>query len=187
MSLAQSDSVESLQARGLFVPIPDDLVLVKGSSKKFTEVEPEFVVQSSFFKQVLALTEREFVASYRDTTGLMTRFGSTIVLGLVFGLIFLGVANQNDAIADNFNGHVGAISMLMILSMFASAQPVLLTFPFERPMFLREFTTGTYKAPAYFLSKLLIEVPMTFVQLMVQFIMVYYMTGLQGNFFLEFL
>jgi hypothetical protein len=43
------------------------------------------------------------------------------------------------------------------------------------------------KAPAYFLSKILVELPMTFIQCMVQFVMVYYMIELQGDFMLLFL
>jgi hypothetical protein len=34
--------------------------------------------------------------------------------------------------------------MVLISSMFGPAQSVMLAFPFERPMFLREFATGVY-------------------------------------------
>jgi hypothetical protein len=43
------------------------------------------------------------------------------------------------------------------------------------------------KTPAYFLAKLLIEVPLTFIQCMVQFVLIYYLMALQGDFMLEFL
>jgi len=61
------------------------------------------------------------------------------------GLIFLGVGSKSNGNDGDFNNHVGALSMLMILGLFASAQSVMLSFPFERPMFLREFSTGTCK------------------------------------------
>ena len=47
----------------------------------------------------------------------------------------------------------------MILGLFGSAQSVMLNFPFEKPMFLREFSTGTCKAPLI----VLLFVPLPFI------------------------
>jgi hypothetical protein len=129
--------------------VPSDLALVKGSSKKFEEMELEFVVQSSFIKQVAALATRELTCSLRDTNGLVMRFGATIVLSLVFGLVFLGIGSADNGVIANFDSHVGSISMLMMMAMMGSSQQILVTFPFERPMFLREYTTGTCKSSLY--------------------------------------
>ena len=101
--------------------------------------------QSSFPKQVYALTERELQSTFRDTGSLITKFGTTIFLSLLFGLIFLGVGGEDNGEAKKFNAHTGAIAMIMIATMFASSDPILLSFPFERPIFLREYTTGTCK------------------------------------------
>ena len=79
----------------------------------------------------------------RDTTSLATRFGITILLSLIFGLIFLGAGGRDDSLDVNFNSHFGTITMVLIDAMFGPAQSVMLAFPFERPMFLREFATGT--------------------------------------------
>jgi hypothetical protein len=35
--------------------------------------------------------------------------------------------------------------MVLISGMFGQAQPVMLSFPYERPMFMREYSTGTCK------------------------------------------
>jgi len=74
--------------------------------------------------------------------------------------------------------------MLIICSLFGSGQSVLLAFPFERPMILREYVTGTYDITAYFISKVVIETPVTFAQMLLQWIIAYFMIGLQGNFIL---
>ena len=79
----------------------------------------------------------------RDTTSLATRFGITILLSIIFGLIFLGAGARDDSLDENFNSHFGAITMVLIDSMFGPSQSVMLAFPFERPMFLREVATGT--------------------------------------------
>lgn len=139
-------------------------------------------VKSSFAKQIYWLSRREMFNVYRDTTSLTARFGITIFLSIIFGVIFLNAGGRDDSIDVNFNSHFGAITMVLISSMFGPAQSVMLAFPFERPMFLREFATGTYRATSYFLTKTFLEIPLTFVQTLVQFIICYFMINLQGNF-----
>ena len=56
----------------------------------------------------------------------------------------------------------------------------MLMFPFERPMFMREYSTGTYSASMYYASKIAIELPLTFLQIIVQYLLVYYMIGFKG-------
>lgn len=98
--------------------------------------------------------------------------------------------------------------MVLISGMFGQAQPVMLSFPYERPMFMREYSTGTCKyllrAPVaarvidclspplspisldgvvpYFLSKIFLELPMTFMQSLITLLICYYMIGFQGEF-----
>ena len=55
-------------------------------------------------------------------------------------------------------------------------------FPFERPMFMREYATGTYSAFTYFITKTLLDAPLTLATTLVQYILCYFMLGLQGNF-----
>ncbi|GHP11457.1 hypothetical protein PPROV_001018500 [Pycnococcus provasolii] len=66
--------------------------------------------------------------------------------------------------------------------MFGAAQPALLAFPVERPIFLREYSAGTYSSIAYFFSKLSVELPMSFTQTLVAWTVMYWMIGFQGNF-----
>ena len=58
--------------------------------------------------------------------------------------------------------------MVSIATMFGSAQPTMFAIPFERPMFMREYSTGTYGAPAYFIAKAFIELPVVYAQTIVQ-------------------
>jgi len=149
---------------------------------KWNAEEITFTVVSTFVRQFMMLTYREFLNTIRDTASLGARFGGTIFLNLLFGLIFLNAGKGNNGNSEDINAHFGALMMVMIFCMFGAAQPVALAFPQERPMFLREFTSNTYNAPAYFLSKLMIEAPLSFLQTLVSFILVYFMIGLKGNF-----
>ena len=87
------------------------------------------------------------------------------------------------------------------------AQPVVLAFPLERPVFIREYANGVYGVSSYFLSKMLAEVPVYLCQTCLIYFVVYaavpvgivscssplgslfvaccsyWLTGLEGNFF----
>lgn len=118
----------------------------------------------------------------RDKASLIGRFGVTIFLNLLFGLIFQGSGARDSAKPDGLSSHFGALVMVAISSMFGTAQPVMLAFPLERPVFLREYSTGTYSCSAYFLSKGLVEVALAFVQNLVAYALVYPLLELQGDF-----
>lgn len=151
--------------------------------------EDGYSVQASatFSKQVYLLSARELVDTYRDVASLASRFGITILLNLLFGLIFLGAGAKDNSNTENFSAHFGAVTMVSIFSMFGAAQPVMLAFPFQRPLFMREYSTGTYGPVAYFLSKLALELPMTFLQTVVQYIVAFFLIDFQGSFIYEVL
>ena len=46
-----------------------------------------------------------------------------------------------------------------------TAQPALLAFPEERPVFLREYSTNHYAVGSYFVSRLIVEAVITFIQM----------------------
>jgi ABC-type multidrug transport system permease subunit len=148
----------------------------------FQAVDFEPPVTAGFWLQLKSLVTREFQSVVRDKGALIGRFGVTIFLNALFGVIFWKAGEKDDGDRVNFMGHFGALTMVVISSMFGSAQPVMLMFPFERPMFMREYSTGTYGAFAYFVTKTLADLPMTFLQTIVQYVIVYFMIGFQGNF-----
>ena len=69
-----------------------------------------------------------------------------------------------------------------MVSMFGTALPTLISFPDERPVFLREFSTNHYSVVSYFISKLTMEALITFVQVVEILLIVYYMVNLQVRF-----
>lgn len=189
MTLIQQDSLPDLQQSGLVMTIPDKFANeaeVK-SSRKLEVESVKFVAQSGWFKQLYYITAREARNVIRDVPSLIGRFGITIFLNLLYGLIFFRAGGKGDSNNDDFNSHVGAISMIVISALFGSSQSVLLSFPSERPMILREYATGTYNITAYFVSKMLWELPMTFVQMIVQFLLVFYLCDLRGDFIIQVL
>eukprot|EP00401_Gymnodinium_catenatum_P075344 CAMPEP_0117490148 /NCGR_PEP_ID=MMETSP0784-20121206/17401_1 /TAXON_ID=39447 /ORGANISM="" /LENGTH=566 /DNA_ID=CAMNT_0005284897 /DNA_START=284 /DNA_END=1984 /DNA_ORIENTATION=- len=147
------------------------------------ENAPHAVARHSFFLQLAFLFRRETREVYRNRIGLVMRFAVNGVMGLLFACIFQGIGGK-DAQMGGLQGHFGAICNLMIGTMFGSAQPLLLQFPSERPVFLREYAANMYGVIPYFLSKTLVELPVTLLVAIESWLIGYWVMGLQGNFFL---
>jgi hypothetical protein len=69
---------------------------------------------------------------------------------------------------QNVQSTFGALVMTFMMGMFGTAQPALLSFPEERPVFLREYSTDHYSVGSYFLSRLTMEAVITCLQICIQ-------------------
>ena len=61
----------------------------------------------------------------------------------MIGLIFLNAGARDDSDDSNHTAHFGAIMAVLVFSMFGPAQSIIVAFPYERPIFMREYATGT--------------------------------------------
>lgn len=133
-----------------------------------------------FGTQLKMLIQRETRSVYRNKPALIARFATTAVLNLLFGCIFFEAGKLGNT-PDEARTHFGALTQLLIGAMFGSAQPVLLAFPLERPVFLREYRTGTYNVLPYFISKTLVELVMSFLTMALAVLVGYWLMALQGS------
>lgn len=145
------------------------------------------------------LSRRAFVNFGRDVPSLVARFAISAGQNLIVALVFFGVGRDysdislpESGVADTSTysqlttvstAHFGILFFMAIGQLFGLAQPLLLNFPTERPIFLREHAVGTYHAMAYFLSNAFVEIPIGIIQIFVVYICTYWIVGLQGNFF----
>ena len=100
-------------------------------------------VTTSFLMQLKWLGWRERLALQRDKAGTFIPFFITGFLHVIFSLIFLGVGSGNSENVVKLTSHAGAVTFITVSAMFGTSQTALLTFPFERPLFLRESAIGT--------------------------------------------
>jgi len=151
-----------------------------------------------FFRQLAVLTAREFRGTMRNKGILAARFGMSIFLALLYGWLFAGSASLGDDVkaenncvpgqfsasgcSSDFQAHYGTIVSMAISAMMGNAQPILLSFPSERPVFLREYAAQQYSVAPYFLSKTLVEMPVVLASQLVTFLCSYWLMGLHGNF-----
>jgi len=151
MNLIQSLNMKELEEKELFQMIPLQYESERHLSQQYVEEKPNGLtispqrMEGSFLKQLYAITLRGIFDIIRNRSSFVIRVFINIILGLLFGLIFMNVGTLDNGDADEFNSHVGAISMTMVISMYFNANGGLLAFPMEKIMMLREYTSGTCK------------------------------------------
>jgi ABC-type multidrug transport system ATPase subunit/ABC-type multidrug transport system permease subunit len=145
-------------------------------------VPPRAVHRKSFFVQLGFLIQREGRELLRNKIGLLMRFGVTGVMGCLFAFIFQNIGRKDDQ-PGGLQGHFGAICNVLIGTMFGAAQPLLIQFPSERPIFLREYAANMYGTVPYFLAKTCVEIPVAFLTALENWSISYSIMGFSGNFF----
>lgn len=137
---------------------------------------------TAFFLQMSFLLKREVREFLRDKNALGMRFFVNGFMAVLFSLVFTGIGNKDDE-TGGLAGHFGAVCNMMMSTFFTTAQPLLLQFPLERPVFLREYGANMYGTTAYFLSKTILELPVTLLSILETWLIAYWTMGLSGNFF----
>jgi hypothetical protein len=156
-----------------------DIAAVRSAS---SSIPPRTINRKSCFLQLGFLIQRELRELLRNKIGLVMRFAVTGIMGCLFACIFQGIGGKDDQ-PGGIEGHFGALCNVLIGIMFGAAQPLLLQFPSERPIFLREYAANMYGTIPYFLAKTCVEIPVAFLTSLESWLVNYWIMGFQGNFF----
>jgi ABC-type multidrug transport system permease subunit len=126
----------------------------------------------------MAFVVKRFVDTYwRTPTYNLTRFVISLILALLFGLIFV------DAEYASYQGVNSGVGMLFISSLFngmTSFSSVLPIASQDRAAFYRERASQTYNALWYFLGSTLAEIPYVFGSALLFTVIFYPMVGFTG-------
>lgn len=139
-----------------------DVLGIPKLSKVAASYPPGMLVQTKL------LFAREVMNLKRDLTALRVRLRLTIVLGTLIGIMFLNVGSSDNSVPSNLQSHFGGLIMVALMSIIGTAQPALIAFPKERPVFLREYSTNHYSVASYFVSRFVMEAVTVGVQILVQ-------------------
>ncbi|KAL7517062.1 hypothetical protein ACHAWX_002016 [Stephanocyclus meneghinianus] len=182
MDVANQYSQEQLRQEGFFskdlrnLPpaiVPKDKELLDSLGVSWhDDVSDDEWKHVGFVTEVRLLFKREIIHNGRNKKGVGARFALTTFMAILVGNIFFGVGSVSSFTDPSvreleFNSHFGAMVMILMMAMFGTAMPTLLSFPEERPVFLREYSTNHYSVIAYFMSRLAMEAFITFLQILV--------------------
>ncbi|CEG38885.1 atp-binding cassette superfamily [Plasmopara halstedii] len=132
---------------------------------------------ASSVTQARFLIKRFMNMYWRTPTYNLTRFIVTLLLALVFGLMFL----ESDYTSyQGINGGVGMVFMTTLFNGIVSFNSVLPISCEERESFYRERAAQTYNALWYFVGSTLVEIPYVFANGFLFTFVWYFMVGFTG-------
>eukprot|EP00871_Galdieria_phlegrea_P002216 jgi/Galph1/2996/GphlegSOOS_G1665.1 len=143
---------------------------------------------NSYLLEFLLLAGRAFKLERREKASNIARIAQTLFFAVFLGLIWL---NKGRNISHyNYEAVAGILFFLLIQQSFISAFGTIFVLPLERTIVLRERASGMYRVSAYYLSRMLIELPRNAILTVLYVILLYWMVGLRpnaGDFFLSYL
>jgi ABC-type multidrug transport system ATPase subunit/ABC-type multidrug transport system permease subunit len=136
---------------------------------------------SGFDRQFSFLVKRAGLNLIRDKMILGVKALQTIVIALLIGLVYLNVDDSSKEPASQLQDTSGALYFLILNQFMGSSMGILSIFSKEKIIFLREHKLGYYKLAAYFLSKVLVELPYQIFFPMLLVTIAYYMVGFRAE------
>lgn len=132
--------------------------------------------QAPFSVQFNLLMKRSWHNSFRNPLIVKAKFGQTLFMALLLGLLYLQLGLDQEDIQNR----QGALFFVTVNGLFSATMAVITIFGGEKPVFQREHGNGFYGLPAYFFSKLLVELPFQIVFPLLFVSIYYFMVGFQA-------
>jgi len=167
------------------IPEPTGKTIIQKAQQSFVMHTQEEGGKASFGLQLKELCKRAISFVFREPLLLKVRIFQTLFMSLLTGLIFLQLPNSLTGASNKISGGF----FVAVNPLFTGINGPTATFPPERAVYWRENGAGLYSAGAYFMSKLVAEVPVNLVSPVIFGTIAWWMMGLNygADRFFEFL
>ena len=143
-------------------------------SEKSQKYKPSVCLQLKF------LLKRHIKNIIRNKAILRTKIGQAFGLGLIVGLTFLNIPGSDaKAQIQDRNGSLFISSFSQVLLPVIGS---LALFSLERPVIMREVSSGYYEVFGYYLSKMIIEIPLQMIITFITCTIIYWLCLFQKKF-----
>ncbi|KAI9224037.1 P-loop containing nucleoside triphosphate hydrolase protein [Blastocladiella britannica] len=139
-----------------------------------------FKYRSGFVTQMQVLLPRAAKNAFRNPLMVRTKLAQTLFLHVLLGLIYLNVPSRG--FSSQTQDRSGVLFFIPVQQVMSNAIGTLSVFTSEKNVFEREHGAGYYSLPAFFFSKLLVELPFQVIFPVLGTAILYPMVGLQGSF-----
>jgi len=103
------------------------------------------------------------------------KFGQVILSALLVIALYYRFGHDQQSVIQRST----CMYLLIIIQIFATVLSVALTFPNERGVFVNEQASRLYMVPPYFLSKLIIDIPILTLTILIFSVLTYFPVGFQ--------
>ncbi|XP_050077323.1 ATP-binding cassette sub-family G member 4-like [Anopheles maculipalpis] len=110
---------------------------------------------TSEWGQFVTLTRRTMLCTFRDLQLTKMRLLAHLFVGLLIAVVFYNVGNDGSKVLSN----ASCLFFFLIFVFFANSMPLVMTFPLETSVFVRERMNNWYSLKAYYFSKLVADFP----------------------------
>ena len=170
--------LESFTKSGMEKTILDKCNLINNNKIKLSEKSHKY--KPSLCLQLKFLLKRHLKNLIRNKSILRTKIGQSIGLGLIIGLTFLNIPGSDaKAQVQDRNGSLFISSFSQVLLPIIGT---LALFSLERPIILREISSGYYNSLSYYLSKMIIEIPLQIIITFITCTIIYWLCLFQKTF-----
>ncbi|KDN70652.1 putative ABC-2 type transporter [Colletotrichum sublineola] len=126
-----------------------------------------------FYKQVVYLTQRQFMVMAGDRASLFGKWGGLVFQGLIVGSLFYNLPNTA---AGAFPRGGTLFFLLLFNALLALAEQ---TAAFEsKPILLKHKSFSFYRPAAFAIAQTVVDVPLVFIQVVLFNVIIYWMSNL---------
>ncbi|KAL4574793.1 hypothetical protein LXL04_021631 [Taraxacum kok-saghyz] len=129
--------------------------------------------RSSRVQEIIALYSRFWKIIYRTKQLLLTNTLQALVVGVVLGTIYINIGFDKTGIEKRFG--LFAFTLTFLLSSTTETLPIFIN---ERPILLRETSSGVYRLSSYLIANTLVFFPYLLAIAIVYSVSVYFLVGL---------
>lgn len=129
--------------------------------------------RSSRIHEILTLSKRFWLIIYRTKQLLLTNSLQAIVVGLVLGTIYINIGYDKTGIVKRLG--LFAFTLTFLLSSTTETLPIFIN---ERPILLRESSSGVYRLSSYLIANTLVFLPYLLVVAFLYTVSLYFLVGL---------
>ncbi|XP_055598978.1 ATP-binding cassette sub-family G member 1-like [Uranotaenia lowii] len=101
------------------------------------------------------------------------RIFAHILFAIVVGIVYYDIGNDGAKVISN----IALVMLSLLFIVFTNSMTVVLTYPLEMAVFIREYKSNCYSTAAYFFSKIVADFPMLIIGLTAFQLIANYLTG----------
>jgi len=125
----------------------------------------------------MILTYRSMLDTYRNPITFFARLVQFTIVGLFMGATYIPIGNDQNSVQNR----EGVLFFVTIGMVMLNANGVILTFPLERGLLIRDQYSGMYRVWTYFLGKVIAEIPFGIAVAIVASVVPYWFVGLANT------